>query len=315
MRYAILTVGGGGDLESCRLLLDSAQRFVSGDFRQYWIVQGRDAGRFRPLAGARSEVLTVPSIVPLGIRWRMTWAPETARTAILRLSAASAIEADAFLLASPGVVFVRPFDLASLEHNGRLRLYRAIGEARQFPHILWHRAAARLLGLPVTDYLGSNYAGELITWRKDALGPLRERIEQITGKPWPRALLAAGEFSDTILHGVFAEQFLPGRYQFEDAPISLDGWSHDLSTSAGVQRLLDDLGPGQSAVRIPTDSPVAMAHCRRAIGAALLNFSAHAGDRPSFPRPRIASSLAPGRTSATPHSGSTAAIPNGTPSA
>jgi len=90
---------------------------------------------------------------------------------------------------------------------------------------------------------------------------------------------------------------------------------HDLSTSAGVQRLLDDLGPGQSAVRIPTDSPVAMAHCRRAIGAALLNFSAHAGDRPSFPRPRIASSLAPGRTSATPHSGSTAAILNGTPSA
>ncbi|MFO0955868.1 MAG: DUF6492 family protein [Isosphaeraceae bacterium] len=308
MQFAILTQVQAADLDPCRLLCESAQRFVSGDFRQYLIVEGRLAGRFRPLAGPRVEILEVESLVPRGIRWQMGWAPEAARGAIARLAAASAIGADAFILAGPGVAFVRPFDPASLQCDDRLRLYRAPGEARQFPHIGWHRAASRLLGLPMTDYFGANYAADLTAWRRDALGPLRERVELATGKPWLRALATAGEFSDAILYGVFAEHLLPALHRFEATPACHGGWPYDLASEAGVRRFFDDIGPSHAAVRIPADAPIAVEHCRRRIGIPTPNLAAHRGAAPKILRPRPA--LNPtDRAVSTPHSGTPVDLP------
>ena len=100
-------------------------------------------------------------------------------------------------------VLVRP--LAGRLGEGRaVRLYANPAIGPREPHGEWHLAAARLLGLPETRWLGAGYIDQIVVWRSDTVRALGERL----GADWRERLLRLPAFAEYILYGVFCEHVL-----------------------------------------------------------------------------------------------------------
>jgi len=170
----------------------------------------------------------------------------------VKLSAAEHLDADGFIFVDSDVSFIRPFDPAEfVDADGRVRLFRVPGAAQLPTHFRWHRTAARLLGLPPTDYFGANYIGNMITWRRDVLTKLYRRIEDVTGRSWSAAVCSQVHLSEYILYGIFVEHLLAGEGHFyqERAHCHIS-WDYDVSTPAGLDSFIADTRPDHVAVMV-----------------------------------------------------------------
>ena len=263
MHYAIITPSYGPDFERCRLLCESVGRHVTGDFHHYLIVDARDRSAFRALENRWTTVLTVEELMPWWVRrlpmargWWFNFKGLPIRNWILqqqvKLSVGEAIDADAYVFADSDIAFFRPFPMDRLSPGGRLRLFRVPGAARLPGHARWHQTAARLLGLPPTDYFGATYIGNLITWRRDELRQLYRRIEVVTGRPWLEALSREWHLSEYILYGVFVEHDLGAgsRHVFEDVPLCHISWDYRIESQADLVGFLGDVRPWHHAVMV-----------------------------------------------------------------
>jgi hypothetical protein len=131
---------------------------------------------------------------------------------VVKLEAASRLEADVLLLADSDVTFIRPVTADTFRADGgRVRSYRSEGavHAGMHRHLTWHEVARRLLGLPppgpppLPDYICP-----MNTWDRAVIHALRDRIEAVTGRPWLDAIAAQLHVSEFILYGVFVDEVL-----------------------------------------------------------------------------------------------------------
>ena len=269
MGYAIVTPSYGPDFERCRLLCRSIDQFADGDFRHYVVVDAQDLPRFRRLAGPRTELVTVESVMPWWVRrlpgsrrWWFSLKTPPLRNWILqqlvKLSVSEFIGSENYVFIDSDVVFVRPLAVESLSPGGRLRLFRVVGGSRKMPHFRWHRTSATLLGLPPTDYFGASYIGNLITWRHDNLTAMHRRIEAVSGRPWIEAVARHWHLSEYILYGIFAEHVLGGaaNQQFTDVPLCHISWDYDLRTDADLERFFGEVRPHHVAVMVSSKQHV-----------------------------------------------------------
>lgn len=261
MKYAIVTPSYGPDFERCQLLSQSIDAHVSGEFHHHVIVDARDVPLFRQLEGPRTTVTSVESVMPwwlrrmpMSRRWWMNFKGKPVRNWILqqlvKLSVSDFIDAESYVFVDSDVAFVRPFDVSSLETEGLLRLFRVPGAANQPTHRPWHRTSASLLGLPSTDYFGSTYIGNLITWRRDNLQKMHRHIESVTGRPWLQAVSSHWHLSEYILYGIFVEHVLGEKSNqvFTDIPLCHISWNYNLESDADIARFFDELWPEHVAV-------------------------------------------------------------------
>ena len=58
------------------------------------------------------------------------------------------------------------------------------------------------------DYFGSDYVGQLISWRRSNLVALHRHIEQTQGRAWHVAVSRSLDISEYILYGSFVEHVL-----------------------------------------------------------------------------------------------------------
>ncbi|MFO0953739.1 MAG: DUF6492 family protein [Isosphaeraceae bacterium] len=269
MSYAIVTPSYGPDFERCRLLCESVERFVGGDYRHYLVVDDRDRPLFRKLEGPRTEVLTVEEVMPWWLRrlpcarrWWFSFKTPPVRNWILqqlvKLSVGEFIDADNYVFIDSDVAVVRPFEVEALSPGGRLRLFRVEGVARKMPHINWHRTSARLLGLPMTDYFGATYIGNLITWRRENLRALYRRIEEVHGRPWLETVARQWHLSEYILYGIFVEHVLKGDsgQVFTDLPLAHISWDYTLNSDAEIAQFFSEVKPYHVAVMVSSKQRV-----------------------------------------------------------
>ena len=194
--------------------------------------------------------------MPGARRWWLSLGTLPVRNWILqqavKLSVGTAIDADAYVFVDSDVTFVRPFDAATLEDGGRTRLFRVPGAANLPGHRRWHRTAAKLLGLPPTDYFGSTYIGNLVTWRRDHLLELHARIARIAGTGWLRAVCNQWHLSEYILYGVFAEHVLKERskHWHSDLPLCHIRWDYELASVADLTGFMREIAPHHVAVMV-----------------------------------------------------------------
>ncbi|MEP5568000.1 MAG: DUF6492 family protein [Halioglobus sp.] len=214
-KMEMITCSYGPDFERCKRLCESVDRFVAQEIGHTLIVPARDLSHFLPLATSRRRVVTAQDIlgnhfrqIPWTNRWWVDKAGWPVRgwilQQLLKLSADKATDAELLIFADSDLQFVRPFDKRHVIRDGKLRLHRVPGAMNEGRHARWHHRAGALFGEP-KEYFGSDYVGQLITWRRSELIALQQRITRTQGKPWLVSVSRTLDFSEYILYGSFVE--------------------------------------------------------------------------------------------------------------
>ncbi|MCC5873476.1 MAG: hypothetical protein JJU22_13840 [Gammaproteobacteria bacterium] len=264
MELAIVTPTFRGDLGRCELLCESIDRWVDPKFTHHLLVDRRDLPLFEYLESPRRRIWTAESMLPLWLhrvpiftRWRVTPSTLPVRNWILqqivKLSVGNHIPSENYMIVDSDVAFIRPLDPDRFLRGDRLRLFREPAERQNGMHLRWHRAAAKLLGLPRQGYLDSHYVGNLITWRRDVLLMLHEHLSRIAGGSWQRALCNTLHFSEYILYGAFVDNVLGDQtlHFREDQPLCHSLWTDELAPSAKeVREFVKKAGSDVIAVHI-----------------------------------------------------------------
>lgn len=215
---AIITCSYAPDAHRCRRLCHSIDRFVPENIEHCLIVPRRDYPLFADLAGGRRRVLVTEEVVPGGFtqipvarKWWLGAGGWPVRGWIMqqvtKLSANHAVDAELLMFADSDLQFVRPFEQRLIYSGEQLRLHRIPGAKRHRPHLDWHHRAATLLGMQ-PRYFGSDYVGQLITWRRSNLVALQQHLEDTHAVPWYRPISHSLRFSEYILYGAHVEHVL-----------------------------------------------------------------------------------------------------------
>ncbi|MGB6117247.1 MAG: DUF6492 family protein, partial [Mesorhizobium sp.] len=164
---ALMTASYAGDLERCRLLCETVDRFVEGFSHHYLLVAGEDVALFRQLEGPRRTVIDERDLLPpwlrsfpdplSGFRRRIWLSPRTAPLRgwhvqqLRRIAIAAHVDDDALVACDSDVAFLRPFDVGAMWRGGDLRLFRRDNELIENATLenqrVWAANAGQVLGL------------------------------------------------------------------------------------------------------------------------------------------------------------------------
>jgi hypothetical protein len=277
--FAIVTPSYAPDFERCRLLSWSLKEFVSPSVTHYIIVDQSDLPLFSQLKSPNTEIITKESILPWWIKkvpfgkknkWLSLktlplrgWHVQQ----IIKIAVAQHINKDVLVFVDSDVAFIRPFNLLSFTRGDKVQFFRipSVGfptvEGEQ-GYLKWHRTASRLLGLPAMDYPLPGYIGNVVTWRRDNVLKMYQKIEEASGQQWIKALCNSFHISEYVLYGVFIDHFLQensGHY-FVSNGICKEYWSDVPMSDEQLQNFFAEMPPGDVAVMISAKAGMSVEH-------------------------------------------------------
>jgi hypothetical protein len=194
--------------------------------------------------------------MPFAKRWWLSLKTKPVRNWILqqgvKLSMPRQLDEDVLLFVDSDVAFVRPFNGESFLRQERVRLFRLPGEGNLVEQHPWHQTAAKLLGLPSTNYFGARYIGNIVSWRRDNALKLYDHIERTTGRPWLESVVSQWHLSEYILYGVFADHVLgeASGHWADESNICHEYWDDQPMTAPALREFFATLQPFHVAVMI-----------------------------------------------------------------
>jgi len=217
-QLSIVTCSYAPDVKRCQRLCRSIDRLVPKHIEHCIIVPRRDYPLFRNLQSSRRRIVVTEDVVPGGfyhlpIAKKMWLSPTLLPVRgwimqqITKLSASFAVNSELILFVDSDLEFIRDLNMGLIYHSERLRLHRVPSAKQEVTHRHWHHQAARLLG-EKPRYFGSDYVGQLITWRRSNLQALHAHIENTHDKPWYQPVANSLRFSEYILYGAFVEHIV-----------------------------------------------------------------------------------------------------------
>lgn len=272
MRTAVVTASYAADFERCRMLCESMDRRLKGDWTHYILVASFDVALFSVLQGARRRIVSerelLPSwlraipdpasrgrrkiwISPFGLPLRGWHAQQLRRFALSRI-----IDEPMMFSIDSDVVLLRDFDPASLWRDGRLALYRkpnGIQPKMRSNHLEWLAHSDRLLGIGPYSLPAHDYINTLIGWRTDTCRALLDHIESRHGRGWIRAMIRTRQFSECLIYGRFVDEVLKGEghYPSSEALCHVlwfeDSYARD---ATGLKHFLADMAPYQIGIGV-----------------------------------------------------------------
>ena len=267
---AVITPSYALDFELCTELNASVLSHTPDSATHYIITPRRDLKLFARLKGPRTEVWSVDELLPrrvlavLGTNYWVNlrhpvppirgWVMQQ----VVKLAATTRIDAEQLLLADSDVLFVRPVTADTFRLNGRLRFYRkdaAVDE--HFPrHLIWHKVARDLLGLPADHPPLPDYISPLNVWDRQAVSGLQERIEKVAGRHWLDAVAAQLHFSEFILYGVFVDYLLGAGSQAgaSESMLCHSYWGHNPLSVAEAEKFVGGMPAEDVAIMISAKS-------------------------------------------------------------
>jgi hypothetical protein len=266
--YALITPTFRLDLERCRLLVESVDRWVAGHVRHYLVVDRRDVALFAPMASSRTRILTVEDIIPPWIfrvpavqRFWFSLRTLPMRNWILqqivKLTIPAVVQEDVLLYTDSDLFFVAPFDPRTLERDGKVPLFVETGQRGLIQrNDEWHRVAAELLGLPPESSYDTNHIGNVIPWHRETAVAMQRRVSEVTGKPWQVAVGRRHAFSEYILYGMYARNVAGPKAPLwnDDVLRTLNYWDTSPLDTAGLEQLRGQLQPQHHSVMISAKS-------------------------------------------------------------
>lgn len=286
---ALVTSSYRGDLERCRLLCDSIDRFVTGHRRHYLLVEAADVEAFRSFETATRRVVSERDLLPPWLRpvrdplnrgrriWLQPFGPPLRGWHVqqLRRFAMAATMAEEVLVSlDSDVVFVRPFDVGRLCEGDAVgftripRSVRPISEDRRADHDRWDSRAAKLLGLANRGPVDVGYIATLIAWRRDTVREMMARIEKTTGRSAMRALAGSRALSECTIYGRFVDEAenRPERHRPVSQELCAVYWSGPALGEAELRQYLGALAPHQVAVGLQSFTGTDPRLIRAAVG-------------------------------------------------
>ncbi|MBX2852837.1 MAG: hypothetical protein KTR15_13965 [Phycisphaeraceae bacterium] len=235
------------DLERCKALCASVQRFVDPEIEHVLIVPRRDRAAFEPLANHRTRIETVESVlpfkamqVPFQRRWWLTGCSLPVRGWIMqqltKFAAYNAVKTDAMVFVDSDLIFIRPFTADRAWHAGKLRMHRKPCPAPQPTHARWNHDSCRLLGLPESDWCGADYIGPMATWHCQTVRDLLDHISSKAGKPWYRVLANMLHLSEYMLYGLYVEHTLKGEgHHYDESNLTHCSWDYQFKSDQDIE--------------------------------------------------------------------------------
>lgn len=268
-RIAIVTPTYLPDLARCELLVESLQQCSPG-LRHILVVDRCDLAHFRHL-GDRATILQSEALLPRWVKripgrrsiWLSPWARPTRGwivQQILKIAAAATLEHEISVFCDSDVAFIRPFSINEIVGRGPVGLLDVDYVTPQVED--WTAVAARLLGVEPSETPARGHVGNMITWRRENVRSMIERISEVSGTGWQRAILRLPTFSEYILYGVYCRAVLG--YQRSGhvpstTPLIKGSWGLDLTREDALQRFFSDFD---------TDTVGVMIHSRDGLDAA-----------------------------------------------
>ena len=177
---------------------------------------------------------------------------------LVKLAAVAGSEDDVVAIVDSDVEFVRPFNDETFVKDGRVRFYRKPGAVdEQLPrHILWHRTARSLLGLPPGEPPYSDYIASVLVWDPKIVRQMLARVTAVTGRHWATAIAGQLHFSESTLYGVFVDEVLGAPFNSfsSDDPLCLAYWGKTPLTRKTADQFIRDLKPTDVAAMISAKS-------------------------------------------------------------
>ena len=247
---------------------------------------------FQALAGPRRDIVCERDLLPFWLRpfpdpfslgRRRIWLSPKGlplrgwHVQQLRRIAMAATMPEAVLISCDSdVVFLKPFDAASLQHDGAVEFHRiphafaALPEPALGEHRAWARKAGDLLGLPRGVDNDTGYIATLIAWRTDTAREMVARIEAVGQRPYMASLAATRLLSECTIYGRFADEVegRPDRHVASERRLCRIYWSGEAMSAAELGGFADAMAPEQVAVGIQSFTGTGIGLIRRAAGLA-----------------------------------------------
>ena len=280
LSYAIVTPSFRLDLERCTLLVESVSRWVAPGVRHYLVIDRRDVPMFKPMLRPGTELIVVEEIIPNWLMripgFRRFWFSLRTRPVknwilqqIVKLSVPAAVSEDVLLYADSDMFFIAPFDPRGLERDGKVPLLFETGQRGLIPsNDYWQAVASRLLGLPVESESDVNYVGNVIWWRRDNALAALQRVQEMSGKGWQRAIAPLPGFSEYILYGVFCHRLLGAAsgHWYDDRNRTLSYWGTTPLDLKGLEEFKATRTAHDHSVMISAKSKTSIEDIRKVFG-------------------------------------------------
>ena len=279
---SLITCSFRGDLEVCRLLCDSIDRFVPAEIPHILYVPAQDMALFAGFATPRRLLRPQEELLPRWF-WKLPMPGQPWRNLlhlprrnvyltpfslpvrgwiaqqIMKIAAAARADSEIVVHVDSDNAFIRPLTMAHLVRDGRVRLYRNPQMVGMDSHRRWHRAASRLLGLPERAFHDAEYIDQLVVWRRSVAAGLTERLAAVAGTDWRIALARSPHFAEYILYGVYADKVAglesAGLFASEQS-LCLSRWSEAFTGAEDEAAFLAAIGPDHVACLIQSTIPM-----------------------------------------------------------
>jgi hypothetical protein len=242
---AIVTPSYPPDFERCKLLVESLAH-CAPQLRHFLIIDHRDRAMFRALENERTTIIESEDVLsttfvrmPMPQGYWFNWRGFPVRgwiiQQILKIAAATVIDAETLVYVDSDVAFIRPFDDAALQIEGRPGLLDTGFPGGRTTE--WTRVACRLLGLDADQVEPHGHVGNLICWQRANVLAMQRRIEDSRGIGWQQAIARQRTFSEYILYGCFVRAVLgyaEAGQRPSDVPLIKHSWGMDISTAPAV---------------------------------------------------------------------------------
>jgi Family of unknown function (DUF6492) len=271
---AVLTPSIAADYERCADLNRSVLAQSDGTVEHHIVVPARDLPLFERLSGPRTRIRRESDFLPRSfvpvprtkytLNVRRPYPPLRGwiLQQIVKLAAAAELPADVVVMADSDITFCRPLRAGTFMRDGVVRLFREPGGVHEgMPrHVLWHRAARSLLGLPGGQPPFTDYVSSMLAWDPAVVRAMLARVTEVTGRPWADAIGAHLHFSEWTLYGVFVDQVLgaPANSFASDDPLCHTYWLEEPLDAAGLDAFLAGIAPDDIAVMVSAKSRTPM---------------------------------------------------------
>ena len=279
-RMAVITPSFAPDFELCADLHRSVLDYSPDSVHHHIIVPRPDLKLFGRLAGPRTHIrceadLLPRSFVPVPfskftVNLSRPFPPVRGwiLQQVVKLAAVAASEDDVVLLVDSDIEFVRPFTVETFVRDGVVRFYRKPDEIdERLPrHMIWHRVARALLGLPPAEPPYTDYISSLLAWDPAIVRRMLARVTATTGRPWTTAIAGQLHFSEWTLYGVFVDDVIgaPANSFASDDPLCLAYWDETPLNRDGAVDFLRGVRPTDVAAMISAKSRTPLAVRRAA---------------------------------------------------
>ena len=280
MRMAVITTSFATDFELCSDLNRSVLNYSPDSIHHYIIVPEADLNLFGRLAGSRTHIRCESDLLPRSfirvpfskftVNLRRPFPPVRGwiLQQVIKLAAVAASEHDVVLLVDSDIEFVRPFGLETFVRDGVVRFYGRVNEINEtLPrHIVWHKVARALLGLPPAQLPYTDYVSSLLAWNPAIVRRMLDRVATTTGRPWANVIAGQLHFSEWTLYGVYVDNVVgaPANSFASDDPLCLAYWDRTPLTLDGAVDFLSGVRPTDLAAMISAKSRTPLAFRRAA---------------------------------------------------